>query len=79
MDLDNETFNQQYAARKTWKALADFLGVSINTMVKRKEELKDAGAIFYMKRGRNTNPTVCWFPAVIMAYYIKKGAQRELF
>jgi hypothetical protein len=37
-----------------------------------------SGAIFYAKR-RGKNPTVCWFPAVIMAWFVKKGARGEMF
>ncbi len=82
-DQPELTFNEQYAARKTWKALSEFTNIPQRTLIRRRRELMDCGAIFYVRRPNRhvhgSKPTVCFFPAVIMAWFILKAAKGEVF
>lgn len=77
---DCKKCDQPYSARRTWQALADFTSIPRRTLQSRRQELSESGVIFYVKRpGFRKKQIVCWFPAVVMAWFVKKGALGEVF
>ena len=65
-------------AIKGWDSIARIFGVSKRSMIRRKDELKEAGAIFYMWRGVPPQRVVCAFPSVLKAWISKKSAKDEM-
>jgi hypothetical protein len=58
-----------------WAAIAAIFGVSERKMRGRKQELCDAGAIFYMRKGRPPKRRVCAFPSRLKAWAALKTAK----
>jgi hypothetical protein len=80
MKCDYKTCNKKYSARRTWKALSEFTNIPIATLYRRRPEMTASGVIFYVRRNRFRNKRImCWFPLVVMAWFVKKGAQGEMF
>jgi hypothetical protein len=77
------TCQKHLNARRGWKSLSEFTGFSTKTLQRHKEELQDAGAIFYCRKWPYLNAPhtkrVAWFPALVMAYYAKLGSSRKVF
>jgi len=65
-----------------WISLARMLGISKRSCMRRKKELQDAGAIFYMIRvnamGRKYKG-MFFFPSIIKAYLINQSIQGKMF
>lgn len=65
-----------------WNALATMLGKSKRSCMRRKAELRSAGAIFYTTKinsvGRKYR-AMFFFPSVIKAYLIQQSSKNELF
>ncbi len=75
--------NRILAARKTWKELSKFTNIPVRTLQKRKQELVDAGVIFFRKRSayssNHKKTTLLFFPLVVQAWFVKKASKGELF
>ena len=68
--------NQNECALVGWKAIAEMFGVTERTMQARREELLEAGVIFYFNLGRPPRKRVCAFPSLLMRWVILR--QREM-
>ncbi len=66
-----------------WEAIADFFGVNKSTMVARRQELCDAGVVFYMSKARGKGGRAvrcaCAFPSMLKAWITAKTAKGERF
>ena len=62
-----------------WKAIAEMFGVSEKTMISRKAELENCGAIFYMLRGNPKRRMVAAFPSLLKAWISIKSSKGESF
>ena len=74
--------DNQERMKEGWTALSEFLGISKRSLHRRKDELKSAGVIFYRVRimpNKGKQRVLCWFPRVILSYFIKKSEKREIF
>lgn len=63
-----------------WDSIARMFGFSKRAMLRRRVELRDAGAIFYRrKRGAagHCYRVVCAFPSTLRAWQAKKTAMGE--
>ncbi len=60
-----------------WQAIANMFGISKRNMTRRRVELLEAGAIFYMKRGTPPRKVVCAWPSVLKAWTIQKSVRNE--
>ena len=60
-----------------WKPIAQMFGVTERTMKARREELFEAGVIFYMNHGRPPRRRVCAFPSVLKMWTVLKGGSGE--
>lgn len=60
-----------------WLSIAKMFDVDIRTIMRRKDELIDAGAIFYKWTGSPPHKVVCAFPSVLKAWISKKSAKGE--
>ena len=58
-----------------WKAIARMFGVSERTMITRKKELLECGAIFYMHHGAPPRKMVCAFPSILQRWVILKASK----
>jgi len=58
-----------------WKAIAEFFQVSERKMRGQKKELLEAGAIFYIRRGRPPRIRVAAFPSILQRWMIIKSAE----
>jgi len=69
-------------AKEGWKALAEYVGVSKRTLMRRRDELKSAGVIYYrikiMQNGGKQR-VMFWFPTAILSYFLKKSEKGEMF
>lgn len=65
-----------------WTTLAEMLGKSKRSCMRRKKELHESGAIFYTTRinsmGRKYKG-MFFFPSLVKAYLIKKSERGEIF
>jgi len=62
-----------------WGNIAAIFGVHPRTMMRRKEELKQAGVIFYMTLGQPKRRVVCAFPSLLRTWISRKAAKGEDF
>lgn len=60
-----------------WEKIASMFNVTARTMIRRRQELRDAGVIFYRSRGKRR--VVCAFPSLLKAWVSKKSAHGEDF
>ena len=58
-----------------WKPIAEMFGVTRRTMQAKRQELMDAGGIFYMNRGRPPRRRVCAFPSLLMRWTVIKASE----
>ena len=68
---------EEETAIEGWESIAKMFKVHVTTMIKRKDELKEAGAIFYKMAGVPPHKVVCAFPSVLQAWISKKSAKGE--
>lgn len=61
-----------------WKAIARMFNISLRSMIKRKGEMLNCGAIFYMNLGKPPQKRVCAFPSILKAWQIKKSSKGEM-
>lgn len=65
-----------------WKALAEMLGKSTRTCMRRKKALRDAGCISYTMRrnavGRKYR-AMFFFPSIIKAYIVRQSIEGDIF
>jgi hypothetical protein len=61
-----------------WEAIAEMFRVDIRTMQRRREELQQAGAIFYVLKGQPKRRIVCAFPSVLKAWIAIKSSKGEM-
>jgi hypothetical protein len=57
-----------------WKNIAKFFGVSERSMLRHKQELKEAGYIFYINLGRPPRRKVAAFPSQLMSWMALRGS-----
>lgn len=62
-----------------WQQIADIFNVTKRMMLNRRQELMDAGVIFYIIKGQPKRRVVCAFPSVLKAWISKKSAMGEFF
>jgi len=62
-----------------WDAIADVFKVSKQTMIKRKDELMEYGAIFYQYKGRPPRRVVCAFPSMLKTWAGTKTTKGNIF
>ena len=62
-----------------WAPICDTLGCSRWTAMRRKDELRKAGVIFYMTQGRPPKKNVYHFPSRLRAWIGLKSAKGENF
>lgn len=60
-----------------WRSIAKTLRCDVSTIIKHKQELKDAGVIFY-RRGRSNKRFVYHFPSRLKAWAGLKGSRDEI-
>ena len=60
-----------------WKAIARLFCVSERKMRYKKQELHEAGAIFYMRMGRPPRKRVCAFPSRLKTWAAIKSAKHH--
>jgi len=70
---------QEECAQFGWDRLSEMIGMSKRALFRRRPELENCGAIFYMRLGRRRQRTMCYFPSVIKAFFLLKGSKREIF
>jgi len=58
-----------------WKAIATMFGVTERTMISRRKELLECGAIFYMNHGSPPRKMACAFPSILQRWVILKASQ----
>jgi len=58
-----------------WANIAKFFGVSTRTMMRRKKELQECGAIFYVLKDKAKRKVVCAFPSVLKVWISLKNAK----
>lgn len=61
-----------------WKDIAKMFNIHPQTMMRKRDELIEAGAIYYMMKGRPPYKTVCAFPSVLKAWIALKARKGEL-
>lgn len=61
-----------------WKEIAEFMGWSERKAKMKKDELLQAGVIFYSRMGRPPRVNVQCFPSVIQDWTIKKSFKMEI-
>ena len=61
-----------------WDQIAAMFGVSKRTMLRKREELRQCGAIFYMYRGRPPRRVVAAFPSFLKTWACLKSSEGEL-
>jgi hypothetical protein len=61
-----------------WKQISQFMCWSENKIRAKREELQNAGVIFYTYMGCPPTKKVQAFPSVLIAWTIKKSQNREL-
>jgi len=61
-----------------WKAIARMFNISLRSMIKRRDEMLNSGAIFYMNLGKPPHKRVSAFPSVLKAWQIRKSAKGEM-
>jgi hypothetical protein len=61
-----------------WKAIARLFGISTRSMIKRRRELLECGAIFYMNHGRPPKKRVCAFPSLLFRWTILKSSKGKV-
>jgi len=59
------------------KHIAESIGWSKNTILKRRQELKDAGVLIYMYRGRPPRLTGCAWESMLKIWMSKKAEKNE--
>jgi hypothetical protein len=62
-----------------WKAIAEMFQCSPRSMMRRKSELIQCGAIFYQFQGRPPRRIVCAFPSCLKEWIMIKGSKNETF
>jgi len=65
-----------------WAALAKMLGISKRSCMRRKNNLQEAGVIFFLVRGNARGRKykgMFFFPSIIKAYLIKNTMEGKLF
>lgn len=62
-----------------WVEIAVMFRVSKQTMIKRKDELQKAGAIFYKVKGSPLHKVVCAFPSSPRKWIADKSKRGEFF
>lgn len=60
-----------------WEAIAYSLNMSMRSAYRRRDELKDAGVIFYKKKGTPPRKTVYHFPSRLRAWTGLKSSANE--
>lgn len=61
-----------------WERLAKYLDVSVRKAKGLRQELQNAGIVFYIKSGRPPQKSVCWFASDVRRWLQWKGAHREV-
>lgn len=61
-----------------WDNIAKFFGVSKRAMQRRRQELLDAGVIFYVLKGRPKRKVVCAFPSLLKVWASLKARKGEI-
>lgn len=84
MDEMEAQYKRERRAQETaifgWKAIAEMFGVSERTIYRRRKELENCGAVFYMMRGRPPRRMVAAFPSILKVWIIaKSGKHGEMF
>jgi len=65
-------------ALEGWEAIGEMFGKTGRAMCSRKEELINAGVVFYTKQGGPPpRLRVCAFPTMLMRWSCEKAARRE--
>lgn len=65
-----------------WDTLAWMLSKSVRSLMRRRQELMDAGVIMYTLRRHPTGSkyrTMFFFPSIVKAYLIRKASKGETF
>jgi len=62
-----------------WVAIAAIFQVSKQTMMKRKDELREFGAIYYRMKGKPPRKVVCAFPSILKSWIAEKSRKGETF
>uniref|UniRef100_A0A6H2A0F6 Uncharacterized protein n=1 Tax=viral metagenome TaxID=1070528 RepID=A0A6H2A0F6_9ZZZZ len=75
---ENHNPNIEHAI-EGWEAIAKLFNVNSRQMLKRREELSSAGAIFYRLKGTPPRKIVCAFPSLLKAWICRKAAKGEKF
>lgn len=60
-----------------WEDIGKMFGWSKPTIMKRKDELCDAGVVFYLNRGRPPRNKACAWESALKIWAMKKGAKGE--
>lgn len=61
-----------------WKEIADFLSWSEYKVLTHRDELENAGVVFYCYMGRPPTKRVQAFPSAIMAWTLMKAKKKEV-
>jgi len=66
-------------ALEGWEEIAAMFKVSPKTMMRRRKELLQSGAVFYMLKGTQpARKVVCAFPSILKIWVSKKAARGEV-
>jgi len=70
--------NQEFII-EGWTEISKLFKVSRQTMIKRKDELQQYGAIFYRMKGSPPHKVVCAFPSILKAWISEKSIKGNVF
>ncbi len=60
-----------------WRAIAKTVGWSLRSAYRRRDELREAGVVFYRKTGRPPKKAVFHFPSRLKDWIARKSAAGE--
>lgn len=69
----------QEIAIQGWENIARMFNVHPRTAQRRRKELREAGVIFYINKGKPPRKVVCAFPSMLKAWITAKAAKGEDF